>query len=146
MKDLFIVILFVLSFIRGYAQAPDGHHAEYKHVYALDSDGNRVQKNSYPRIYVVVTTTSFLGNAMEWVMCNYYDNFSSQQNSNKFNWAGLKNGWYVYTYRSYGGNYNYLLISKDLSTVRIKDSFHNGITHVYELCDPNEELNNAPTY
>ena len=139
-----LIILFMLTIISGWGQAPTRNYGEYKYAYSFDEIGNAVEANTFLRIQPVIVTTNF-GFVQSSASYMYMGIGGVWLNSAPFEWAGFQNGWYVYAYRI-GPQYSYFLISRDFDTIRISENFHNGVTHVYSRCDPNEKMNNAPTY
>lgn len=138
---LFIICLVVSESI--YAQAPTRNYGEYQYSYSIDTDGYRIERSAFPRIRPIVVTTNF-GFIQSNASYMYMGIGGVWLNSATFSWAGFQNGWYVYTYRI-GPRYNYFLISRDFETIRIQETYNNGVVDVYTPCDPNEEINNAPT-
>ncbi len=142
-RYLATLVLVIIS-LSAYSQAPTGMYGEYKYSYTIESNGDIIERTTFPRIRPVVFTANF-GFVQSTAKYNYMGIGGEWFPSTDFAWAGFQNGWYVYTYRL-GTQYGYFLISKDYNTVRIQESFFNGMTDVYTRCDPNEEMNNAPTY
>lgn len=140
------VVTLIWLTISSYAisQPPSINYGEYKYSYSFDSRGNRVEQPSFPRIRPVIVTTNF-GFVQSSASFMYLTVTGIWQNSPIYGWAGVQNGWYVYSNRL-GVAYSYFLLSGDYETIRIQQSYRNGITDVYTRCDPNEMMNNAPTY
>lgn len=145
MKQLFLLITFLFSFNMVFSQAPMKKYGEYQYVYSLDKNGSRTEATAFPRIQPIVVTTNFFGVTQSQASYMYMGVGGMWQNSTTYDWSGFSNGWYVYTYRM-GVQYGYFLISRDYEYVRIQENYQNGVTNVYERCDPNEKMNNAPTY
>lgn len=143
-KNYIITIIITLLSISAIAQAPSRNYGEYKYSYSFDANGNTIERSAFPRVKPIVVTTNF-GFVQSNASYMYMGVGGEWYNSAMFSWAGYQNGWYVYTYRL-GQQYGYLLISSDYDTIRIQESFSNGVTDVYTQCDPNERMNNAPTY
>lgn len=135
-RSLLTLLTVIVISICANGQAPMRNYGEYKYSYSIDSDGDIVEKSAFPRIEPIVLTpyASYM-----YMVGGVW--FSSPE----FSWAGFQNGWYVYTYRL-GPQYSYFLISRDFETIRIQENFKKGVTDVYTHCDPNEKMNNAPTY
>lgn len=145
MKQILLIIAFLFSFNVVFAQAPMRNYGEYQYVYSLDKDGDRTGSTAFPRIQPCVVTTNFFGITQSQASYMYMGVGGMWQNSATYDWSGFRNGWYVYTFRM-GVQYSYFLISRDYEQVRIQDYYQNGITNVYERCNPNEKIDNAPTY
>lgn len=145
MKQILLIIAFLFSFNVVFAQAPMRNYGEYQYVYSLDKDGDRTESTAFPRIKPCVVTTNFFGITQSQAFYMYMGVGGMWQNSATYDWSGFRNGWYVYTFRM-GVQYSYFLISRDYEQVRIQDYYQNGITNVYERCNPNEKIDNAPTY
>jgi hypothetical protein len=141
-----ILTIFILGIIAisAYGQAPDRQYGEYKYSYSIDPNGYTVERGAFPRIQPIVVTTNF-GFVQSSASYMYMGVGGVWLNSPIYQWAGFQDGWYVYAYRI-GPNYSYFLISGDFDTIRIQETYNNGIVDVYTHCDPNERMNNAPTY
>lgn len=142
----FLLSLFavIIVSICANSQAPTRNYGEYKYSYTIDTDGDIIERSAFPRIQPIVVTTNF-GFVQSSASYMYMGMGGVWLNSAEFSWAGFQNGWYVYAYRL-GPQYSYFLISRDYDTIRVQESFMNGLTDVYTHCDPNEKMNNAPTY
>lgn len=140
----YLTIICLLVGIYAYAQAPGRQYGEYKYSYSIDSNGYTVERSAFPRIQPIVVTTNF-GFVQSSASYMYMGVGGVWLNSPIYQWAGFQDGWYVYAYRI-GPNYSYFLISGDFDTIRIQETYNNGIVDVYTHCDPNERMNNAPTY
>ena len=145
MKQVLLIIALLCSFNVVLAQAPMRNYGEYQYVYSLDKGGNRTVTTAFPRIKPIIVTTNFFGITQSQASYMYMGVGGMWQNSATYEWSGFRNGWYVYTFRM-GVQYSYFLISRDYESVRIQDYYQNGITNVYERCNPNEKMDNAPTY
>lgn len=144
MKHFLLLVILNLVFITLNAQAPGGAYGEYIFSYSVDKSGNTSSKVGFSRIRPVVVTTNF-GFVQSSACFSYMDVYGTWNTSPEYDWVGFQNGWYVYANR-FGANWNYFLISQDYRTVRTQNSNDNGICLVYTRCDPNERMNNAPTY
>lgn len=142
---ILIIALMLFIYNSVFSQAPTRNYGEYQYVYSLDKDGNRTEATAFPRIQPVITTTTFFGITQSNAAYLYMGVGGMWQNSGNYDWSGYRNGWYVYTYRM-GVQYCYFLISQDYEQVRIQENYQNGITNVYKRCNPNEKMDNAPTY
>lgn len=140
----FIIALMLFVFNSVFSQAPMRNYGEYQYVYSLDKDGDRIETTAFPRIKPSVVTTNFFGITQSQAFYMYMGVGGMWQNSATYEWSGFRNWWYVYTFRM-GVMYCYFLISRDYEQVRIQEN-QNGITNVYERCNPNEKMDNAPTY
>lgn len=145
MKRIFLIIVLLFLFRLAFSQAPMIEYGEYQYVYSLDDNGDKIKKTAFQRIQPLVVTTNFMGLVQSSASYMYLTVTGMWQTSGSFSWAGFRNGWYVYTNRT-GIDYSYFLISRDYEMVRIKESFQNGITNVYKRCNPNERMDNAPSY
>lgn len=145
MKQILLIIALICSFNVMFAQAPMRNYGEYKYVYSLDRDGDKIEATAFPRIKPSVVTTNFFGITQSQAFYMYMGIGGMWQNSATYDWSGYRNGWYVYTFRM-GVQYCYFLISQDYEQVRIQENYQNGITNVYKRCNPNEKMDNAPTY
>lgn len=145
MKQMLLIIALICSFNVMFAQAPMRNYGEYKYVYSLDRDGDKIEATAFPRIKPSVVTTNFFGITQSQASYMYMGIGGMWQNSATYDWSGYRNGWYVYTFRM-GVQYCYFLISQDYEQVRIQENYQNGITNVYKRCNPNEKMDNAPTY
>jgi hypothetical protein len=145
MKQILLIIALICSFNVMFAQAPMRNYGEYKYVYSLDRDGDKIEATAFPRIKPSVVTTNFFGITQSQASYMYMGIGGMWQNSATYDWSGYRNGWYVYTFRM-GVQYCYFLISQDYEQVRIQENYQNGITNVYKRCNPNEKMDNAPTY
>ena len=145
MKQILLIIALICSFNVMFAQAPMRNYGEYKYVYSLDRDGDKIEATAFPRIKPSVVTTNFFGITQSQASYMYMGIGGRWQNSATYDWSGYRNGWYVYTFRM-GVQYCYFLISQDYEQVRIQENYQNGITNVYKRCNPNEKMDNAPTY
>lgn len=146
MKHILLIIAFLFSFNFVFAQPPTREYGEYKYDYSIDKNRNRIEATAFPRIRPMINTY-YLGYSKQSMASYMYLEFSGTLwfNSAIYDWSGFHNGWYVYTFRM-GDTYNYFLISQDYERVRILDYHQDGITHVYKHCNPNEKMDNAPTY
>lgn len=145
MKQILLIIALICSFNVMFAQAPMRNYGEYQYVYSLDRDGDKIEATAFPRIKPSVVTTNFFGITQSQASYMYMGIGGMWQNSAIYDWSGYRNGWYVYTFRM-GVQYCYFLISQDYEQVRIQENYQNGITNVYKRCNPNEKMDNAPTY
>lgn len=145
MKQILLIIALICSFNVMFAQAPMRNYGEYQYVYSLDRDGDKIEATAFPRIKPSVVTTNFFGITQSQASYMYMGIGGMWQNSATYDWSGYRNGWYVYTFRM-GVQYCYFLISQDYEQVRIHENYQNGITNVYKRCNPNEKMDNAPTY
>lgn len=145
MKQILLIIALICSFNVMFAQAPMRNYGEYQYVYSLDRDGDKIEATAFPRIKPSVVTTIFFGITQSQASYMYMGIGGMWQNSATYDWSGYRNGWYVYTFRM-GVQYCYFLISQDYEQVRIQENYQNGITNVYKRCNPNEKMDNAPTY
>lgn len=145
MKQILLIIALICSFNVMFAQAPMRNYGEYQYVYSLDRDGDKIKATAFPRIKPSVVTTNFFGITQSQASYMYMGIGGMWQNSATYDWSGYRNGWYVYTFRM-GVQYCYFLISQDYEQVRIQENYQNGITNVYKRCNPNEKMDNAPTY
>lgn len=145
MKQILLIIALICSFNVMFAQAPMRNYGEYQYVYSLDRDGDKIEATALPRIKPSVVTTNFFGITQSQASYMYMGIGGMWQNSATYDWSGYRNGWYVYTFRM-GVQYCYFLISQDYEQVRIQENYQNGITNVYKRCNPNEKMDNAPTY
>lgn len=145
MKQILLIIALICSFNVMFAQAPMRNYGEYQYVYSLDRDGDKIEATAFPRIKPSVVTTNFFGITQSQAFYMYMGIGGMWQNSVTYDWSGYRNGWYVYTFRM-GVQYCYFLISQDYEQVRIQENYQNGITNVYKRCNPNEKMDNAPTY
>lgn len=145
MKQILLIIALICSFNVMFAQAPMRNYGEYQYVYSLDRDGYKIEATAFPRIKPSVVTTNFFGITQSQAFYMYMGIGGMWQNSATYDWSGYRNGWYVYTFRM-GVQYCYFLISQDYEQVRIQENYQNGITNVYKRCNPNEKMDNAPTY
>lgn len=145
MKQILLIIALICSFNVMFAQAPMRNYGEYKYVYSLDRDGDKIEATAFPRIKPSVVTTNFFGITQSQAFYMYMGIGGMWQNSATYDWSGYRNGWYVYTFRM-GVQYCCFLISQDYEQVRIQENYQNGITNVYKRCNPNEKMDNAPTY
>ena len=145
MKRHLLLITFLLISLSVFSQAPNKGYGEYRYSRSFDSQGHPIEHyGSYSRIIPIVVTTNF--GFVQSTASYLYLSFGIWLDGGiTYSWSGFQNGWYVYTLRM-GVDYDYFLISKDLSKVRIKSSFANGITDEYIKCSPNERMKNAPTY
>lgn len=141
---LYLTFICILFSISAFAQAPTRQYGEYKYSYSIDPNGYQVERSAFPRIQPIVVTTNF-GFVQSSASYMYMGLGGVWLNSPEYSWAGFQNGWYVYAYRI-GPNYNYFLISRDFETIRIQETYNKGVVDVYTHCDPNERMNNAPTY
>lgn len=144
-KQLFLLITLLFSLNMAFSQAPMKKYGEYQYVYSLDKNGNRTEVTTFPRIQPRVMTYNVLGTTQSQASYLYMGIAGTWLNSTIFDWSGFSNGWYVYTYRM-GVQYGYFLISRDYEYVRIQESYQNDVTNVYKRCNPNEKMDNAPTY
>lgn len=146
MKQFFLLITLLCSFNTMFSQAPPtGMYGEYQYIYSIEKNGNKTKNNgAFPRIEPIIVTSCYYNDDSQ-ANYSYITVGGMWQSSNPFFFAGFHNGWYVYTFRL-GIQYSYFLISRDYEHVRIQESFQNGVTNVYKRCDPNEKMNNAPTY
>lgn len=144
MKRFMLLFLIAIISLCVNGQAPNRKYGEYKYSHTINSNGSIEKSGTFPRIRPIVVTTNF-GFIQSWASYMYMGVGGVWFNSAEFSWAGFKNGWYVYAYRI-GPQYSYLLISSDFETIRIQEKFMNGMTDVYTHCDPNEKMNNAPTF
>lgn len=144
MSRLIGVLIGVFCTLSAFGQAPTRNYGEYKYSYTIDSDGHIIERSAFPRIQPIVVTTNF-GFVQSSASYMYMGMGGVWLDSAQFSWAGFQNGWYIYAYRL-GPQYSYFLISRDFGTIRVQESFMNGLTDVYTHCDPNEKMNNAPTY
>ena len=144
MKRHLLLITFLLIPLYVFSQAPNKGYGEYRYSCSFDSQGHLIENYGYfSRIIPIVVTTNF--GFVQSTASYLYLSFGIWIDCGiTYSWAGFQNGWYVYTFRM-GVDYDYFLISRDLSKVRIKSSYNNGITNEYTKCDPNERMNNAPT-
>ena len=131
MKQILLIIALICSFNVMFAQAPMRNYGEYKYVYSLDRDGDKIEATAFPRIKPSVVTTNFLGMTQSQAFYMYMGIGGMWQNSATYDWSGYRNGWYVYTFRM-GVQYCYFLISQDYEQVRIQENYQNGITNVYK--------------
>lgn len=145
MKQILLIIALICSFNVMFEQAPMRNYGEYQYVYSLDRDGDKIEATAFPRIKPSVVTTNFFGITQSQASYMYMGIGGMWQNSATYDWSGYRNGWYVYTFRM-GVQYCYFLISQDYEQVRIQENYQNGITNVYKRCNPNEKMDNAPTY
>ena len=145
MKQILLIIALICSFNVMFAQAPMRNYGEYQYVYSLDRDGDKIEATAFPRIKPSVVTTNFFGITQSQASYMYMGIGGMWQNSATYDWSGYRNGWYVYTFRM-GVQYCYFLISQEYEQVRIQENYQNGITNVYKRCNPNEKMDNAPTY
>lgn len=145
MKQILLIIALICSFNVMFAQAPMRNYGEYQYVYSLDRDGDKIEATAFPRIKPSVVTTNFFGITQSQASYMYMGIGGMWQNSATYDWSGYRNGWYVYIFRM-GVQYCYFLISQDYEQVRIQENYQNGITNVYKRCNPNEKMDNAPTY
>lgn len=145
MKQILLIIALICSFNVMFAQAPMRNYGEYQYVYSIDRDGDKIEATAFPRIKPSVVTTNFFGITQSQASYMYMGIGGMWQNSATYDWSGYRNGWYVYTFRM-GVQYCYFLISQDYEQVRIQENYQNGITNVYKRCNPNEKMDNAPTY
>lgn len=145
MKQILLIIALICSFNVMFAQAPMRNYGEYQYVYSLDRDGDKIEATAFPRIKPSVVTTNFFGITQSQASYMYMGIGGMWQNSATYDWSGYRNGWYVYTFRM-GVQYCYFLISQDYEQVRIQENYQNGIINVYKRCNPNEKMDNAPTY
>lgn len=142
---LFAIALMLSVFNFAFSQAPMGHYGEYQYAYSFDKGGNVIEINTFQRIQPSVVTTNFFGFTQSEAFYMYMAVAGVWNNSSTYEWAGFRNGWYVYTFRM-GAQYSYFLISRDYEQIRIQNDYQNGITNVYKRCNPNEKMDNAPTY
>lgn len=133
MKRLLILIVLSIAFISSYCQAPTLTSEKYKFVYSEDKYGNKKSVTGFPYISLTILTVN-LGLGTESVAWYCYDSDGNWQQSAEYSWIGLKNGWYVYGSRAQSLG-NYILISRDLKTVKIERSVKNGIARVYQYCN-----------
>ena len=145
MKQILLIIALICSFNVMFAQAPMRNYGEYQYVYSLDRDGDKIEATAFPRIKPSVVTTNFFGITQSQASYMYMGIGGMWQNSATYDWSGYRNGWYVYTFRM-GVQYCYFLIPQDYEQVRIQENYQNCITNVYKRCNPNEKMDNAPTY
>lgn len=144
-RRLFAIALMLFVFNFMFSQAPMGCYGEYQYTYSFDKDGNVIEINAFQRIQPSVITTNFFGFTQSEAFYTYMVMAGVWNNSPTYEWAGFRNGWYVYTFRT-GVQYSYFLISRDYEQIRIQNDYQNGITNVYKRCNPNEKMDNAPTY
>jgi len=110
MKQILLIIALICSFNVMFAQAPMRNYGEYKYVYSLDRDGDKIEATAFPRIKPSVVTTNFFGITQSQAFYMYMGIGGMWQNSATYDWSGYRNGWYVYTFRM-GVQYCYFLIS-----------------------------------
>lgn len=126
MKRLLLILTIVLAFAGiAKAQLASGAYGPYTFVANYDRNGNQLDVTGFNQIKLHVITTSFYGITQSSVFYSY--NFMGQpQTSGSFNYQGISNGWFVYSF--YGQE---LVVSSDGSTVRTTNPY--GGYAEYEL-------------
>ena len=128
-RYLATLVLVIIS-LSAYSQAPTGMYGEYKYSYTIESNGDIIERTTFPRIRPVVFTANF-GFVQSTAKYNYMGIGGEWFPSTDFAWAGFQNGWYVYTYRL-GTQYGYFLISKDYNISNI---------NIYKFSAPKNHIN-----
>lgn len=124
MKKFLLSLFLGMAAFSADAQLAAGHYGPYQFVANYDHKGNLMDIRGFETINLQVMSTAFFGIMQS--SCYYtYDYFGSFQTSGSFEYKGVSNGWYVYSF--YGMQ---LLVSLDEDTIRTTNPY--GGYSVYE--------------
>ncbi len=108
MKKLFILIICIIGLVgTSKAQLPAGTFGPYYFVVNYDHNGDEMDIKGFDTITLHVITTNFFG-IMQSGAFYSYNFFGQSQTSGNFDYKGVSDGWYVYSF--YGQQ---LLVSVD---------------------------------
>lgn len=127
MKRLILTLAFIVSIaISCLAQMPNGFKGNYSLAGSFDSNGNERYTSGAPSCSVLVMTMNFGFGPSSSAILTLDFGWAGSSTLTFDGYAGMQNGWHVYVSDMGIAGKNYLLISRDGSTLRYVNNFGGG--------------------
>lgn len=131
-RIIFLILVTIMAATSSMAQLPNGFRANYTLVGSYDANGNEIN-NGAPKCAVMIVTTNFGFGPQSSAIATLDFGFVGNTTLSFDGYVGMQNGWHVYVSNMGIAGQNYLLISRDGSSMRYINNFGGGDSYDYRI-------------
>ncbi len=124
MRYVILAIMLAVVSFSGKAQLPAGAYGPYTFVANYDKNGEELNVRGFEKITLNVMTTNFFGITQSSLFYSY--DFGGYQVSGSFEYSGMSDGWYVYSF--YG---MFVYVSQNRKKVLVTNPY-GGLSEYYK--------------